>query len=102
MLFIFLREFRDPSFEPAGWISEAFFREVFLHLTTRRCYTVVGKTADIRLPIGRHLPNYLEMARITPVEFVNASQSAGYEAGRIVTAYTNNVSVHFGDNIRAA
>ncbi|KAJ2789902.1 hypothetical protein H4R21_006631, partial [Coemansia helicoidea] len=79
-----------------------FFKEAFLYFTTRQRRDANTDTMEARALIERHVEGYMHKARIAPVDFINASQVAMYEAGRIVTAYTNNVSIHYGDNLRAA
>ncbi|KAJ2716804.1 hypothetical protein H4R19_000409 [Coemansia spiralis] len=75
--YIFVREMADNDFNPAGLINKTFFREPYAKA-------------------------YMKLAGIEKTPFANASQTAMYEAIRITTAYNNNVSVRFGDNLRAA
>ncbi|KAJ2714129.1 hypothetical protein H4R19_001892 [Coemansia spiralis] len=101
--YIFLYEMGDDDFNAADYINDTFFREVFLHLTTRECQKPKKETTQtMRNLIALYIEDYMALAGIEKTPFVNAGSTAGYEAIRITTAYKNNISLRFGDNLRAA
>ncbi|KAJ2708876.1 hypothetical protein H4R19_004529 [Coemansia spiralis] len=101
--YIFLYEMGDDDFNAAEYINDTFFREVFLHLTTRECRKPKKETTQpMRNLIALYIEDYMALAGIKKTPFADAGQTATYEAIRITTAYKNNVSLRFGDNLRAA
>ncbi|KAJ2714405.1 hypothetical protein H4R19_001746 [Coemansia spiralis] len=100
--YIFVREMQQPGFDAAYYVHESFFREVFQYLTTRQQNNVTGRTATVRELIEQHVGGYMARARIQLTPFLYAGQVAQYEAERIVTAYSNNVSLRYGNNLRGA
>ncbi|KAJ2708393.1 hypothetical protein H4R19_004766, partial [Coemansia spiralis] len=100
--YILLREMPRADFDAAKLIDKMFFYEAFMCLTVRVEGTVKGSTAEKRKLVKKHIEAYMSLANIDPVPFLNGGQSADYEAERMYTAYTNNVSQHLGDYLRAA
>ncbi|KAJ2695387.1 hypothetical protein H4R19_005846, partial [Coemansia spiralis] len=59
-------------------------------------------TQTMRNLIALYIEDYMALTSIEKTPFVNAGSTASYEAIRITTAYKNNVSLRFGDNLCAA
>ncbi|KAJ2714261.1 hypothetical protein H4R19_001819, partial [Coemansia spiralis] len=100
--YILLREMPWADFDAAKYVDKTFFYQAFMCLTARVEGTVKKSAAEKCKLIKKHIKAYMALAKIEPVPFLNGGQSADYEAERMYTAYTNNVSIHMGDYLRAA
>ncbi|KAJ2685657.1 hypothetical protein H4R19_006782, partial [Coemansia spiralis] len=103
--YILLREMPRADFDAAKYVDKTFFYQAFMCLTARVTKTTKNPnklTLEKRKLIEEHIKAYMALAKIEPVPFLYGGQSADYEAEHMHTAYTNNVSQHLGDYLRAA
>lgn len=101
--YIFIKELEtDPTFDLNSSISSKFFTEVFITLTNSKQLVnqVKPETAIIRTLLRKHREDYLKHSKFRPPSFSYAQQNALYEAQKIFTAYTNNISGNFGNILR--
>jgi hypothetical protein len=96
--FIFINEFeKNDQFE-----------EVFLAVVDRqtRDDSITGKSQLSnkarmeRSPIRPYIEKYCQHTSYTPIKLTNAQQIAKYEGTKIHTAYINNITLHFGNQLR--
>ncbi|KAJ2710468.1 hypothetical protein H4R19_003734 [Coemansia spiralis] len=100
--YIFIREMQQTEFDPSALLNQTFFKEVFMCLTTRTPGRVGDETARMRAVVKQHVVRFMRLARLQPVEFNNGGQTAMYEADQVLTAYTVNIKLRYGNCLRTA
>jgi hypothetical protein len=100
--FIFISELeRDDSFTIEDYISDDFFREILLSLTSSNRRDPRKETKKkFRELIQNNIGNYMEASAFVPVQIINFDQIAAYESTKMTTAYLNNIENQFGNFIR--
>lgn len=101
--FFFLDAMRIlPTFDPAKYLHERFFYEVFNSLAeTRKRRADNDDVKDFRDVLrGSWLDEYCEIAGVERVWIPNMAASGQYIATDILTAFLNNVKNRMGDCVR--
>ncbi|KAJ2761520.1 hypothetical protein IWQ56_005239, partial [Coemansia nantahalensis] len=83
-------------------INETFFSELIQHLTTRNEREAKPRTMRMRALIAPHVPGYMALARLQPIDVRYPGGPAMYDAIKMETEYNNNVSLRYGDLLRVA
>ncbi|KAJ2763954.1 hypothetical protein IWQ57_005366, partial [Coemansia nantahalensis] len=99
---VLLRLMMRNDFDVSDHINETFFSELIQHLTTRNEREAKPRTMRMRALIAPHVPGYMALARLQPIDVRYPGGPAMYDAIKMETEYNNNVSLRYGDLLRVA
>ncbi|KAJ2792925.1 hypothetical protein H4R20_006708, partial [Coemansia guatemalensis] len=98
--YILLQEFSKGLSDDLSYITESFFKQIFMALTVRE--REQGARAPETLKTRKLIADYLEGymgTGFSKVPLRNPASAANNEACRMFTAYKNNISCYFGEQL---
>jgi hypothetical protein len=100
--YIFINELEtDLTGDLESYITHGFFKEVWLSCIDYRQRTPINMNNDRYRPlIAQHFDHYAEISGFQRIPLREAPKVAGYEASAILTEYTNNIALRYGNQLR--